>query len=477
MELSKNKLVIDGFIISESLHNTLTASSLFGITSKDTRHIGHDSKTWLFESDIAHAGCANCNECTSCVACTSCDNCTGCQSCQGCTGFCTSCASGCYSACFGNCYVCQDCTTGCTSCDGCTTNCTTGCNTPCYSCVSCQNCNTVCQGCDDCTTGCTGRCQAACQAICQNGCTTGCVDICQTTCQTICQTTCQTGCTTECQAGCTTECHSGCTTNCNSCTDCASCTNCVGCDSCTDCTHCTNCTGCDGNCQNIPPVPPPPPPPDPEKPKYIYDCKDVQTGGYEANITNSCTDGGNSTEYDLSVNPPPPGVSPEKWLAMTQDERISTLREAGIEVIFTYRDPKCPPTPALKNLGLENANKNGEKPKVKTGAVITGKDGKTRVPYYDAKTGKKLGELTYDPETGEWNGDIENPVTGEKTIIKNAKDDGQGNFTSGTKETQKSDGSINGGPANPSDTTIQPWYTPPKTPDSPNPPPRPGGCF
>ena len=446
MELSKNKLVISGFVISENLHNTLTASSLFGIASKDTRHIGHDSKTWLFESDIVHAGCANCNECTSCVECTSCDNCTGCQSCQGCTGFCTSCASGCYSACFGNCYVCQDCTTGCTSCDGCTTNCTTGCNTPCYSCVSCQNCNTVCQGCDD-------------------------------ICQTICQTICQAGCTTECQAGCTTECHSGCTTNCNSCQPCANCQPCVGCDSCTECTHCTNCTGCDGNCQNIPPVPPPPPPPDPEKPKYVYNCKDTQTGGYEADINNSCTGGGNSTEYDISVNPPPPEIPADKWQKMSTDERIAALRELKYYVEFPPRDPKCPPAPALKNLGLEDANENGKKPKVKTGAVVTGKDGKTRVPYYDAETGKKLGELTYDPETGEWNGDIENPVTGKKTIIKNAKDDGKGNFTSGTKETKSPDGSSNGGPANPSDTTIQPWYTPPETPDNPNPPPQPGGCF
>lgn len=239
---------------------------------------------------------------------------------------------------------------------------------------------------------------------------------------------------------------------------------CTTCDG--GCTGCTSCTTCDG-CQNET---------GPKK-LYTYGCSGVQTGGYEANITNSCTGGGNSTEYDLSVNPPPPEIPADKWQKMSTDERISALRELGYDVKFPPRDPKCPPTPALKNLGLEDANENGETPKVKTGAVITGEDGKTRVPYYDAETGKKLGELTYDPETGEWNGDIENPVTGEKTIIKNAKDDGQGNFTSGTKETQKSDGSSNGGPANPSDTTIQPWYTPPKTPDNPNPPPQPGGCF
>ena len=114
MELSKNRLVIDGFVISENLHNNLTADTLFGITSKKDVHIGHDDKTWVLEGDIICDTCYNCDNCTSCVACTSCDDCTTCQTCQGCTGFCTSCASGCHNTCFGDCYTCQDCQTGCT---------------------------------------------------------------------------------------------------------------------------------------------------------------------------------------------------------------------------------------------------------------------------------------------------------------------------------------------------------------------------
>ena len=112
---------------------------------------------------------------------------------------------------------------------------------------------------------------------------------------------------------------------------------CTTCDG--GCTGCTSCTTCDG-CQNET---------GPKK-LYTYGCSGVQTGGFEADVNNSCTDGGNSTEYDPSVNPPPPEIPADKWQKMSTDERISALRELGYNVKFPPRDPKCPPAPALKIL-------------------------------------------------------------------------------------------------------------------------------
>lgn len=428
MELSKNRLVIDGFVISENLHNNLTADTLFGITSKKDVHIGHDNKTWVLEGDIICDTCYNCDNCTSCVACTSCDDCTTCQACQGCTGFCTSCASGCHNTCFGDCYTCQDCQTGCTGCDGCTTNCTTGCNTSCYSCVSCQNCDTVCQGCD------------GCQANQASGCTSG-----------VC-------------GGCT---------SCDSCTGCASCTNCVGCNSCTGCTGCTGCTSCNGGCTgctgcigcagSL------------GHKFYRYGCASIQTGGFAYNLTNSCG-GGHSAEYDPSVNPPPPEIDPAKWQKMSTEERVAELKKNDYEVEIVYRDPNCPPVPELKNIDLDDQGENGEQPNIKTGLVETTPDRKTHVPYYDAGTGEYLGKLVYNPDTGEWNGSVTNPATGKTIRIINAKDDGKGNFISGSKEISNPDGSKETAPANPTDTSTPSTYTPPPTPQNPNPQPQPSGC-
>ena len=108
--------------------------------------------------------------------------------------------------------------------------------------------------------------------------------------------------------------------------------------------------------------------------------------------------------------------------------------------------------------------------------VETTSDGKTHVPYYDAETGEYLGEMVYDPATDTWSGSVKNPATGKTTEIKDAKDDGKGNFTSGTKETINPDGSKNTNPANPTDTTTQPTYTPPPSSENPNPTPQPSGC-
>ena len=124
MELLKDGQIvlnIDGFIISQNLHNKATATSLFGITNKNNLNIGHDDRTWVLEKDII---CDTCNRCVGCQTCNSCNGCVstvGCNDkCQGCTGSCTGCASNCYESCFGDCYTCQDCQTGCTSCNACT---------------------------------------------------------------------------------------------------------------------------------------------------------------------------------------------------------------------------------------------------------------------------------------------------------------------------------------------------------------------
>ena len=304
MELRKDEQItlnIDGFIISQNIHNTNTAQSLFGIKNKNDLNIGHDDRTWILEQDII---CDTCNRCVSCQTCNSCDGCVssvGCNDrCQGCTGSCTGCASGCYESCFGDCYTCQDCQTGCTSCDSCTAGCDGGCQTECYACVNCDicvgcnlvmcrgdtsctesehghsdeclsctlcagcfsNCNGSCVGCvgcdnkNDCA-GCFIGCNSACQTSCNacDGCTGGCQGSCQVcvgctgSCQAGCQTGCQTGCTSSCQTcngGCNGSCNSGCTscTSCNGCTSCIGCTGCTGCDSCTGCRG--GCVGCQG---------------------------------------------------------------------------------------------------------------------------------------------------------------------------------------------------------------------------------------
>lgn len=292
MELRKDEQItlnIDGFIISQNIHNTNTAQSLFGIKNKNDLNIGHDDRTWVLEQDII---CDTCNRCVSCQTCNSCDGCVstvGCNDrCQGCTGSCTGCASGCYESCFGDCYTCQDCQAGCTSCNSCTAGCDGGCQTECYACVNCDSCvgcnlvmcrgDTGCQDgqnpSDDCIncTGCAG-CYNNCNGSCVGcvgcdvvtgciGCADGCNSACQTSCNACvgctggCQGSCQVcvGCTGGCQGGCQTGCQTGCT-GCTSCTGCNNCNGtctggCVGCQPCNDCFGCTGCvSGCQGPCQ------------------------------------------------------------------------------------------------------------------------------------------------------------------------------------------------------------------------------------
>lgn len=290
MELRKDEQItlnIDGFIISQSIHNTNTAQSLFGIKNKNNLSIGHDNRTWVLEQDII---CDTCNRCVSCQTCNSCDGCVntvGCNDrCQGCTGICTGCASSCYESCFGDCYTCQDCQTGCTSCDSCTAGCDGGCQTECYACVNCDSCvgcdndqtcekpvfNESCRSCTACAgftgclpcvkcnsvetctscVGCDSACQTNCNVCvgCTSGCQTGCqvCDGCTGSCQAGCQTGCQTGCTSSCQTcdgGCNSSCNSGCT-SCTSCIGCNGCDGCTGCTGCNSCNGCDSCTGCDG---------------------------------------------------------------------------------------------------------------------------------------------------------------------------------------------------------------------------------------
>jgi hypothetical protein len=146
---------------------------------------------------------------------------------------------------------------------------------------------------------------------------------------------------------------------------------------------------------------------------------------------------------------------------MSTEERIAALKENGYDVEVADRDPNCPPAPKLSELGFENEGENGEKANVKTGLVETTSDGKTHVPYYDADTGEYLGEMVYDPATGEWNGSVKNPATGKTLEVKDAKDDGKGNFTSGSKETSSPDGSKTTAPASGTDTTTQTITTSP----------------
>lgn len=131
--LNNNSLEIDGFIISQSLHNTVNSLSLFGISKKDNAHLGHDDIKWAINSDII---CNGCNICDSCQG-----DCH--SSCQG------TCTSGCQGSCHSSCQ--GGCTNGCQGCVGCYGGCTSGCNNGCYSgctskCVGCHSCN-ECQSC------------------------------------------------------------------------------------------------------------------------------------------------------------------------------------------------------------------------------------------------------------------------------------------------------------------------------------------
>lgn len=241
------KIILDGFLITQSLHNQITANSLFGIAKKDNSHLGHDSITWAINSDII------CNDCNTCVDCQGLCH----SSCQG------SCTSGCNS----NCYDCQGCTTSCQGCnDGCTSRyatacsgCTGGCTgsqascTPsvatdedgkCKSGLGCKDLQCiVCTGCRSCAGsggchGCVGGgggdysgeawYQPSCGQtwVCQhgtggstdtgcNGNGQGCSSVTSPApCCENCTGSCQGGCTTSCQGGCTSNCTAGCTTSC-----------------------------------------------------------------------------------------------------------------------------------------------------------------------------------------------------------------------------------------------------------------------
>lgn len=148
MNIKDGRIIIDGFIITEStLHNSITSSALLGIESKDDQHLGHDNKTWLLENDIE---CDRCYVCANCQTCAGCDNncyqCTGCVDCQGCTTMCTSCVL-CNGYCYGSCDLCVECQ----GCDGCQNLCQNTCQTNCQ--LKCNN--NVCGG--------------GCQATCANG--------------------------------------------------------------------------------------------------------------------------------------------------------------------------------------------------------------------------------------------------------------------------------------------------------------------
>ena len=421
MELRKDEQIIlniDGFIISQSIHNKNTAQSLFGIKNKNNLNIGHDDRTWVLERDII---CDTCNRCVGCQTCNSCDGCVstvGCNDkCQGCTGSCTGCASNCYESCFGDCYTCQDCQTGCTSCNACTAGCDGGCQTECYTCVNCDGC----VGCDGDCVGCFGGCQESCQnctacanctacVSCQTGCQTGCFNIvnvtstcivgCQTTCQTCtgCDNNCYTsctlcnGCTSSCQGGCQTGCQTGCTGSCQTCYDgcngtCdsgdyASCVNCVNCDGCVGCqTSCVNCVGGQGS--KI----------------YDYYCYPGQGGGNTSGENTSCSGGGYDGEQDLSLNPPPPewDGSADAWAKADRKTREEFLTAHGYEIrdhgVDTSENPGIP----LKDLELQDEN-------VK---IIVDKDpdtGDIKYTYVDKDTGEVKGEVIKNGATGKYTG-------------------------------------------------------------------------
>ena len=385
MELLKDgqiSLNIDGFIISQNLHNKATATSLFGITNKNNLNIGHDDRTWVLEKDIICDTCNRCVGCQTCVSCNHCVNTVGCNNnCQGCTGSCTGCASGCYESCFGDCYTCQDCQAGCTSCNACTAECDGGCQTECYTCVSCDSC----VGCDGDCVGYFGGCQEYCQTCtgcasctdcvsCQTGCQTGCFNDrvsshtadcivgCQAKCQTCtgCDSNCYTGCTrcngctSSCQGGCQTGCQTGCTTACQMCTG----------DTCDNCNTCNNCTNYNGSCGYVPCSPcvgtlncgqthpecpscvnsgqggenpcsvcvnseHTPIPPEPEQKEVDIDCLNRATGGTEAGLNTSCA----TPPYNASdIKAPPEYKGPPAWNQLSDHEKVDRYREFGYKV-------------------------------------------------------------------------------------------------------------------------------------------------
>ena len=176
--LSNNSLEIDGFIISQSLHNQITATALFGIQKKDENHLGHDSIKWAINSDIICNGCNMCNSCQG-----SCHS-----SCQGgCTSNCQgSCHSSCQGGCTSNCQGCRNCNSGCTS--SCNNGCYTGCTSRCVGCNSCNECQS-CVG-ANCNSG-NGVCMPSvtCLFTCENDIAEDC-----------------SGCFISCTGGCTSNC-------------------------------------------------------------------------------------------------------------------------------------------------------------------------------------------------------------------------------------------------------------------------------
>lgn len=370
MELRKDKQItlnIDGFIISQNIHNTNTAQSLFGIKNKNNLSIGHDNRTWVLEQDII---CDTCNRCVSCQTCNSCDGCVssvGCNDrCQGCTGSCTGCASGCYESCFGDCYTCQDCQAGCTSCDSCTAGCDGGCQTECYACVNCDGC-----------VGCNGEC-VSCQGTCQNcttcagftGCTpcvkcnsdetctscVGCDSACQTNCNVCvdctggCQTSCQVcdGCTSSCQAGCQSGCQTGCTGSCQNCnggcngscnSGCTSCTSCIGCDGCVGCTGCTGCNSCNGCASSV-----------------CGGCTEGCQGGCQSGCQSGCTTGSYCYTNQCGSNTGP-GEGDEGG-----DDQEGDVIEPGCWNTDSGGYGKNPPTNSGCKTGGYDGENNGKAP-------------------------------------------------------------------------------------------------------------------
>lgn len=142
---SDTVILIDGFVIDQSLHNQITVNNLFGIEKKGPYHIVHDNITWLVVGDVK---CGNCNRCVDCQACNS--------ICQG----------GCTATCHSNCNVCQACVSSCNGCnDGCTSiyviscgTCTGGCTASGVGDNPCDNCNGGCTGCTGCTSSVTPGC-------------------------------------------------------------------------------------------------------------------------------------------------------------------------------------------------------------------------------------------------------------------------------------------------------------------------------
>lgn len=506
MELKKDEQItlnIDGFIISQNIHNTNTAQSLFGIKNKNNLNIGHDNRTWILEQDII---CDTCNRCVSCQTCNSCDGCVstvGCNDrCQGCTGSCTGCASNCYESCFGDCYTCQDCQTGCTSCDSCTAGCDGGCQTKCYACVNCDGCvgcdneqtcepplyneKPTCRTCTSCAGNdgstdpeCTSACQTSCNAC--DGCTGGCQGSCQvcdgctSSCQAGCQSGCQTGCTGSCQncdGGCNGSCNSGCTscTSCIGCDGCVGCTGCTGCNSCNGCASsvCGGCTeGCQGGCQsgcqsgcttgsycytnqcgsntgscgsNTGDSESGDEGEDTGKKEWHSYCVGINNGGYNAGINNSCTGGGDDGAHS---------DCPPEWLeeGHTEDEwnNLDHNSQKEFAEAHGYEEVNHDPPSDFVSTSLEDLQENIKE--------LEGKDIKVETSC-DPETGK-ITQVIKDANTGEVlitseqneDGSFDYKRPDGSTVLEGVKTNDKGEITEGTgygedgKKTNLSDGS------------------------------------